>query len=110
MVDSYSGKIYYVEIDIEADPEIAEAAGVNGTPTVQVRRQVWVLRAAFHAAYQRALAGCLSVGEVASVACGGGAGSCGASVGFCVAAAFMRWTRGDVCAGGGLPAGHCSLL
>lgn len=36
VVDSYSGKIYYVEIDIEADPEIAEAAGVNGTPTVQV--------------------------------------------------------------------------
>jgi thioredoxin reductase (NADPH) len=37
VVESYAGKIHYVEIDIEQDPEIAEAAGVNGTPTVQVR-------------------------------------------------------------------------
>jgi protein-disulfide isomerase len=37
-VESYAGKIHYVEIDIEQDPEIAEAAGVNGTPTVQVGR------------------------------------------------------------------------
>lgn len=28
-------QIHYVEIDIEQDPEMAEAAGVNGTPTVQ---------------------------------------------------------------------------
>lgn len=28
--------MHFVEIDIEADPEIAEAAGVNGTPTVQL--------------------------------------------------------------------------
>lgn len=31
----YTGKVHYVEIDIEADAEIAEAAGVSGTPTVQ---------------------------------------------------------------------------
>lgn len=37
VADEYTGKIYYVEIDIEADPEIAEAAGVAGTPTLQVR-------------------------------------------------------------------------
>ena len=30
-------QIHFVEIDIEQDPEIAQAAGVNGTPTVQVR-------------------------------------------------------------------------
>lgn len=38
MVQEYSGKIHYVEIDIEQDPEIAEAAGVNGTPTMQLFR------------------------------------------------------------------------
>ncbi len=31
----YAGKVHYVEVDIEADAEIAEAAGVTGTPTVQ---------------------------------------------------------------------------
>lgn len=36
VVDSYAGRLHYVEIDIEADPEIAEAGGVNGTPTVQL--------------------------------------------------------------------------
>lgn len=36
VVAEYTGKIHYVEIDIEQDPEIAEAAGVNGTPTMQL--------------------------------------------------------------------------
>lgn len=36
VVDEYSGKIHLVEIDIAEDPEIAQAAGVNGTPTVQL--------------------------------------------------------------------------
>lgn len=35
VVDEYAGKIHLVEIDIEECPEIAKAAGVNGTPTVQ---------------------------------------------------------------------------
>lgn len=35
IVDEFDGKIHYVEIDIEQDPEIAESAGVVGTPTVQ---------------------------------------------------------------------------
>lgn len=35
VVDEYSGKLHFVEIDVEQDPEIAQAAGVNGTPTVQ---------------------------------------------------------------------------
>ncbi|MCU0550802.1 MAG: thioredoxin-disulfide reductase [Leptolyngbya sp. Prado105] len=36
VVDEFDGKIHYVEIDIEADPEIAEAAGVIGTPTIHI--------------------------------------------------------------------------
>ncbi|KAG2424610.1 hypothetical protein HXX76_014335 [Chlamydomonas incerta] len=36
VVEEYSGKVHYVEIDIEQDQEIAEAAGVMGTPTVQM--------------------------------------------------------------------------
>jgi thioredoxin reductase (NADPH) len=35
IVDEFDGQIHYIEIDIEADPEIAESAGVTGTPTVQ---------------------------------------------------------------------------
>lgn len=35
VVDEFDGKIHYVEIDIEEDPEIAENAGVMGTPTIQ---------------------------------------------------------------------------
>ena len=35
VVDEFDGKIHYIEIDIEQDPEIAEAAGVVGTPTIQ---------------------------------------------------------------------------
>lgn len=35
VVDEFDGKIHYVEIDIEQDPEIAENAGVVGTPTIQ---------------------------------------------------------------------------
>lgn len=35
VVDEFDGKIHFVEIDIEADPEIAQMGQVNGTPTVQ---------------------------------------------------------------------------
>jgi thioredoxin reductase (NADPH) len=35
VVDEFDGKIHYVEIDIEQDPDIAENAGVTGTPTIQ---------------------------------------------------------------------------
>ena len=38
VVDEYQGKIHFVEIDIAEDPEIAKAAGVNGSPTVQMFR------------------------------------------------------------------------
>ncbi|NJP08782.1 MAG: thioredoxin-disulfide reductase [Leptolyngbyaceae cyanobacterium RU_5_1] len=36
VVDEYDGKVHYININIEQDPEIAEAAGVVGTPTLQV--------------------------------------------------------------------------
>jgi thioredoxin reductase (NADPH) len=35
VVDEFEGKIHYIEIDITEDPEIAESAGVVGTPTIQ---------------------------------------------------------------------------
>lgn len=35
VVDEFDGKIHFIEIDIEQDPEIAESAGVVGTPTIQ---------------------------------------------------------------------------
>jgi thioredoxin reductase (NADPH) len=36
LVDELDGKIHFVEIDIELDPDIAENAGITGTPTVQI--------------------------------------------------------------------------
>ena len=36
VVEEYGEKVHYVEIDIAADPEIAEAAGVTGTPTTHI--------------------------------------------------------------------------
>jgi thioredoxin reductase (NADPH) len=35
VVDEFEGKMHYVEIDIEQDPDIAENAGIIGTPTIQ---------------------------------------------------------------------------
>ncbi len=35
VVDEFDGKIHFVEIDIQQDPNIAENAGVTGTPTLQ---------------------------------------------------------------------------
>ena len=35
VVDEFEGKIHYIEIDIADDPDIAENAGITGTPTVQ---------------------------------------------------------------------------
>lgn len=36
VIDEFDGKIHFVEIDIDKDREIAENAGVIGTPTVQL--------------------------------------------------------------------------
>ena len=35
VANEYDGKIHYVEIDIEQDPDIAQNAGIIGTPTIQ---------------------------------------------------------------------------
>lgn len=35
VVDEFEGKMHMIEIDIQAEPEIAETAGVTGTPTIQ---------------------------------------------------------------------------
>ena len=34
VVDEFSERLHWVEIDITEDPEIAEAAGIMGTPVV----------------------------------------------------------------------------
>lgn len=39
VIDEYRNDVHWVEIDIEEDPEIAEAAGVMGTPVVQFFKQ-----------------------------------------------------------------------
>lgn len=36
VVRAYEGRVHYVEIDITKDVDIAEAAGVTGSPTVQI--------------------------------------------------------------------------
>lgn len=38
VVNEFEGRIHYVEIDIEQEPEIAEMGGIVGTPTVQFFR------------------------------------------------------------------------
>ncbi|NET31261.1 MAG: thioredoxin-disulfide reductase [Cyanothece sp. SIO1E1] len=35
VIDEFEGRVHYIEIDIVEDPDIAESAGVTGTPTVQ---------------------------------------------------------------------------
>ena len=39
VVDEFEGQLYFIEIDIEEDPQIAESAGVIGTPTLQLFKQ-----------------------------------------------------------------------
>lgn len=43
VVNEYEDKIHFVEVDIEAEPEIAETAMVTGTPTVQFFRDQDIL-------------------------------------------------------------------
>jgi len=35
VINEYEGRIHFVEIDVEAEPEIAQKAALTGTPTVQ---------------------------------------------------------------------------
>lgn len=36
VIDEFDGRVHFVTIDIAADGEVAESAGVTGTPTVQI--------------------------------------------------------------------------
>jgi thioredoxin reductase (NADPH) len=44
VVDEFEGKIHFIEIDIEADPEIAQMGQITGTPTVQFFRDQELLK------------------------------------------------------------------
>jgi hypothetical protein len=44
VIDEYGEFVHLVEIDIEEDPEIAEAAGIMGTPCVQFFKNKEMLR------------------------------------------------------------------
>lgn len=44
MIDEFDRNVHFVEIDIEEDPEIAEAAGIMGTPCVQFFKNKEMLR------------------------------------------------------------------
>lgn len=44
MIDEYDQNVHFVEIDIEEDPEVAEAAGIMGTPCVQFFKNKEMLR------------------------------------------------------------------
>ena len=44
MIDEFDQNVHFVEIDIEEDPEIAEAAGIMGTPCVQFFKNKEMLR------------------------------------------------------------------
>ena len=44
MIDEFDQNVHFVEIDIEEDPEIAEAAGIMGTPCVQFFKNKEMIR------------------------------------------------------------------
>ncbi|GAB4851620.1 hypothetical protein Ancab_031022 [Ancistrocladus abbreviatus] len=44
VIDEFDQNVHFVEIDIEEDPEIAEAAGIMGTPCVQFFKSKDLLR------------------------------------------------------------------
>ena len=44
VIDEFNQHVHLVEIDIEEDPEIAEAAGIMGTPCVQFFKNKEMIR------------------------------------------------------------------
>lgn len=48
VIDEFDQNVHFVEIDIEEDPEIAEAAGIMGTPCVQFFKNKEMLRSDNH--------------------------------------------------------------
>lgn len=44
VIDEYDENVHFVEIDIEEDQEVAEAAGIMGTPCVQFFKNKEMIR------------------------------------------------------------------
>jgi thioredoxin reductase (NADPH) len=44
VIDEFDQNVHFVEIDIEEDPEVAEAAGIMGTQCVQFFKNKDMLR------------------------------------------------------------------
>ena len=44
VIDEFDQNVHFVEIDIEEDQEIAEAAGIMGTPCVQFFKNKEMIR------------------------------------------------------------------
>ncbi|KAM1093975.1 hypothetical protein PS1_009050 [Malus domestica] len=44
VIDEFDHNVHFVEIDIEEDPEVAEAAGIMGTPCVQFFKNKEMIR------------------------------------------------------------------
>lgn len=44
MIDEFDQNVHFVEIDIEEDPEVAEAANIMGTPCVQFFKNKEMIR------------------------------------------------------------------
>lgn len=68
VVDEFGDRVYFIEIDIEAEVEIAQAAGVTGTPTLQIfkeKAKVAELRGVKQKSeYRQAIAKVLSQGSI----------------------------------------------
>ena len=48
VIDEFDQNVHFVEIDIEEDQEIAEAAGIMGTPCVQFFKNKEMIRSVLH--------------------------------------------------------------
>lgn len=51
MIDEFDQNVHFVEIDIEEDPEVAEAAGIMGTPCVQFFKNKEMIRLVYLCPY-----------------------------------------------------------
>ena len=69
VVDEYADSVHFVEIDVDRDKDIAEGAGVLGTPCVHVfkakERVAVVSGVKMRSAYRKAIDSCMEVDSVA---------------------------------------------
>ena len=69
VVDEYADSVHFVEIDVDVDKDIAEGAGVLGTPCVHVfkakERVAVVSGVKMRSAYREAIDSCMEVNAVA---------------------------------------------